>query len=332
MPNEQPLLTIAIPTYNRSKYLAQLLTVLAPQVSNESRVELIISDNASSDNTAEVVREFLQSGLKARYIRNLENVGADANILQCFEKATGKYVWILGDDDVVIPDGLPKILDYLFLDDYDLVYIRSYGFTGQTVPPFSNHSISRSPEVITDVNKFVRKIHVFFTFISGNIVNKNKITFIVHDPFSRFVGTNLVQLGWMYAALNQFRRGLYIHEPLVGARTDNTGGYALYNVFGNNLARVTRECLVDPRLQRVILNGTLQTFFPPFLLHSRSDEQTFDREDPHRALLPIFKDNNRYWIFDYPMISWPLPIAKVLFQFLRLVNKADKVLGGIVIR
>ena len=47
MPPERPLLTIAIPTYNRSEYLAQLLTALAPQLAREPRVELLISDNAS---------------------------------------------------------------------------------------------------------------------------------------------------------------------------------------------------------------------------------------------------------------------------------------------
>jgi abequosyltransferase len=47
----KPLLTIAIPTYNRAGYLKELLSILADQLKDEPRVELIISDNASPDET-----------------------------------------------------------------------------------------------------------------------------------------------------------------------------------------------------------------------------------------------------------------------------------------
>ena len=87
MQPDRPLLTIAIPTYNRSACLAQLLEALAPQLMGESRVELIVSDNASPDDTSAVVAAFRDKGFALNYSRNETNIGADANFIKCFELA-----------------------------------------------------------------------------------------------------------------------------------------------------------------------------------------------------------------------------------------------------
>ena len=108
----KPLLTIAVPTYNRAWCLRELLPLLVDQLTDEPRIELLISDNASSDDTPSVVGEAAAQGLRARYIRNDQNVGPDANFLQCFEQARGKYVWLFSDDDLIVPGGLAKILKY----------------------------------------------------------------------------------------------------------------------------------------------------------------------------------------------------------------------------
>ena len=89
---EKPLLTIAIPTYNRAWCLKDLLSVLASQIKDEPRVELMISDNASPDGTPSLIQDFVAQGVRVRYLRNSENIGSDANFLQCFEQARGKYV------------------------------------------------------------------------------------------------------------------------------------------------------------------------------------------------------------------------------------------------
>ena len=103
----KPLLTIAIPTYNRAWCLRELLPVLADQLKDEPRVELIISDNASPDETPSVVQDFVARGLPVRYIRNSQNIGPDANFLQCFEQARGKYVWISATTILSFLGGLP---------------------------------------------------------------------------------------------------------------------------------------------------------------------------------------------------------------------------------
>ena len=97
------LLTISIPTYNRAQMLDRQLNWLASDISGyEGDCEIIISDNCSTDNTGEVVERW-KSALSPRisftYYSNEENIGGMANIVSCLRKATGKFVWSLGDDD-----------------------------------------------------------------------------------------------------------------------------------------------------------------------------------------------------------------------------------------
>src|SRR5947209_20321845 len=83
----RPLLTLAIPTYNRADCLRELLSGLADQLKNESRVELIISDNASPDETPAIVQEFVALRLRLPYIRNTQKNGSDDNVFRCLKDA-----------------------------------------------------------------------------------------------------------------------------------------------------------------------------------------------------------------------------------------------------
>ena len=169
----RPLLTIAIPTYNRAWCLRELLPLLVDQLKNEPRIELIISDNASPDDTPSVVGEAVARGLPVRYIRNDQNIGPDANFLQCFEQARGKYVWLFSDDDLIVPGGLARILNHCQAAEYDLIWVSSYSFGESHTPrplDVRNHAIE-----ISDAREYAKLVHIFFTFISGNIINKDRV-------------------------------------------------------------------------------------------------------------------------------------------------------------
>jgi abequosyltransferase len=329
MQNDRPLLTIAVPTYNRSSFLNELLSCLFEQCMSDPRIELLVSDNASTDETPAIVAGYVDRRLQIRYLRNLSNIGADANFMQCFEKARGKYVWLIGDDDLVVPGAVGKIVSYLQAGEYSLIYVNSYCFEGAAVP--RGVEFSRPPRVIEDAHIFVRSIHINFTFVSGNIINKDRV--MASDPtkLSSLVGTNLVQLGWIYAALNGYIRGLYIREKLVGMRTNNTGGYMLSQVFGPNLKNITDRCLDDRRLAQSIINGTLMRFLPAALLKLRRSSERFEKEQsPDLILRPVFGDNVRYWLFLFPVVKMPYLLASVWFFLIRVLNKLDKSSGSLL--
>ncbi len=99
-----PLLTVAIPTYNRNEQLARSLGRLLPQL--DSQCELLILDNHSDLPVADTLAPVLATRpeLAVRVIRNAANVGMSENILRCFELSTTEWIWVLGDDDAVRED------------------------------------------------------------------------------------------------------------------------------------------------------------------------------------------------------------------------------------
>lgn len=96
-----PLVTIAIPTYNRAgRYLKQALESAVNQTYQD--IEIIVSDNCSTDNTEAVVRRF--SDPRIGYFRQAQNIGANNNFNFCLEQARGDYFLLLQDDDMIDAD------------------------------------------------------------------------------------------------------------------------------------------------------------------------------------------------------------------------------------
>jgi glycosyltransferase involved in cell wall biosynthesis len=99
--NVYPLVTIGIPTYNRADgYLKQALQSAVDQT--YPRLEIVVSDNCSTDQTDLVVKGF--SDPRIRYFKHSENIGANNNFNFCLEQARGDYFLLLHDDDLIDKD------------------------------------------------------------------------------------------------------------------------------------------------------------------------------------------------------------------------------------
>lgn len=108
-----PLLSLCIPTYNRSILLSDLLASIERDVQPfRDAVEIVVSDNCSDDDTIDVVRAF-QDRLDVRYFRQERNIGQTANICFVPSLATGTYCWILGSDDLLVPGAIRELLTLL---------------------------------------------------------------------------------------------------------------------------------------------------------------------------------------------------------------------------
>lgn len=323
MKSNRPLLTIAIPTYKRSGLLAESLAVLAPQLAGHSEVELIVSDNASPDDTSQVVQKFIDAGLSVRYHRHAENVGSDANFVSCFRMAAGKYFWLFGDDDIVTPGALDQVLGHIAGQDYDLIYVTSYGFHHDWQSRRQQDPLGRRFHTIADARHFAKVVNIMFTFISGMIVNKQRLEQILHEDPSAFLDTNLTQLSWTLPLLRHHRRSLVLWDRPIAARQGNAGGYAVGSVFGEKLTAVTARCLPDrPDLAACITNFAIRRWFPSIIFEIRaSGNQDLRIEQAHMDLNRSYGRNFRYWLFTYPVLKLPLPIARLWCRAGETVSK-----------
>lgn len=329
MQPEQPLLTLAIPTYNRSGCLAKLLEVLEPQLAQEARVELLISDNCSPDETPSIVKSFQDRGLSITYSRNQTNIGADANFVRCYEMAHGEYVWIFGDDDIIVPGGLQEVLGRLESREFDLLYLRAKGFRDRYDPCTAPKKFSHKLKVFSRPEDFALYAHANLTFISGNIVRKAALECLPHQDFKKQIGTNLVQLSWTLSMLAANPKCACLLDPLIANRMDNSGGHGTCQVFGANLHAIVAEFLgVGSPMGRAILNRTVQSFFPWAMLHSRKgDGSRHFQEDSLGILKGLYHDNPRYWLFLHPVFKLPLSAASLWVIAGKVINRLDQVVG-----
>src|SRR5262249_32665058 len=94
---ESPLVTIGLPVYNSARYLRQSLDSLLAQTCAD--FVLVISDNASTDDTSLICQTYAATDARIRYFRNPTNIGNPRNFNRVFELTTTPYLkWSTGDD------------------------------------------------------------------------------------------------------------------------------------------------------------------------------------------------------------------------------------------
>lgn len=108
----KPRLTLGLPVYNGQKHLAESLESILAQTYRD--FELIISDNASTDRTADICRQFAARDPRIRYDRLERNIGAAGNFNRLIEMGSGELFKWVAHDDLYDPDYLRacvKLLD-----------------------------------------------------------------------------------------------------------------------------------------------------------------------------------------------------------------------------
>lgn len=111
-----PVFTVAIPTFNRAHFLRETIPCILHQSYDD--FELVISDNASTDNTAELVEAFADK--RIRYVRQPRNLGHGKNFAACLEMARGEWMVFNQSDDLLCPFFLERCARAIAIDP-DLV-------------------------------------------------------------------------------------------------------------------------------------------------------------------------------------------------------------------
>ena len=116
----KPVISVLVPSRNRGKYLLSLISIL--EKCPDDRIEFLISDNS------DLPLESLAPRKNINFFRpeQILNMTDHWNFL--LNKASGKYVTYLGDDDALIPSSLIKLCDILENSDPDLVWTRTAGY------------------------------------------------------------------------------------------------------------------------------------------------------------------------------------------------------------
>lgn len=326
--DSKPLLTIAIPTFNRALYLDQTLCQLQKEISEFciQNVEVIVSDNASPDNTEEVVNHVISSGLTIRYIKNSENIGSDANIAQCFNLANGSYVLILGDDDLFVDGGLHDLLQNIDSQQYGVVCLKSYGFDAD----FRAENPGRFGCNKTYINagSFLSSIGPLMTLISGCVVNKSLLS---HMDANDYCGENLVQVHLVIKAACHAKNNLFIDRYLMACKRNNSGGYDFAKVFVENVGSILDSYVGKGLSNRdvfAIERKFILSYFPFYLMKQRFYRQG-DIAKVYERFSKRYGDRYIFYIWLYPILKAPRWIAMLWGAMTTLLGR---VLNGDLVR
>ncbi len=214
-----PLLSITIPTWNRASFLHEQLSMLTGQITNYSltnKVQIVIADNGSDDNTFEIVFDFISRYSYITYFNNKINKGARYNLIKALELAKGKYCIFLGDDDRYKNDGLLKMISCLEENKNVDAVFDTYLFKNNH---FENQSFVSLVEILLNFYYFIGNAGLFIirtTLIHQNIIKYGYNYFSMSWPQTQLIILSLdksTSEKILLSSLNLFSES--IHDKLM---------------------------------------------------------------------------------------------------------------------
>lgn len=218
----KPLLSICIPTYNRRTLLKECLDSV--KRSWTAGVEIVISDNASTDGTIEMLQAYADE-LPLRWHRQEENLGFDRNCAAVVGMAEGDYCWVLGSDDCLAEGALAYVVEQLrrqapdifhfgyVQGDFHLREISRAAPPAITIPPNAPHETLQYLSALPNLS-------LAFAFISCFIFRKSCWTSL-EGQLPQWLDSHYVHA---YMVHTMLASGVRVHSSsrhLVIARGDN---------------------------------------------------------------------------------------------------------------
>lgn len=255
----QPKLTIAIPTYNRLNSLKKSLGK-AIEYSKGKNIEILVSDNASTDGTKEYIASIRKEYPHLNYYRNEKNLGLDGNFLNCMEKAQGKYLLMLSDDDYLLPGAVEKILEAIELNPI-FIHLNNHWVNDESSARFSP---KLGNLILNDKNKFLKIINAYITFTSSLVYNMDMVKQI--DNKEQYWGEELLL---SHVALRSMKRdGTYVvitHSCFSASLSPVS--YDFYNTFYPGLAKVFLDTGIKSGFSEEAVNSALYDSWNKVYLH-----------------------------------------------------------------
>ena len=142
-------LSICIPTFNRIECLNNCLnSILIAKQKFKFNFEVCISDNGSIPDISSLIKKYSQD-FEINFNKNRSNLGLGVNILKAVSLAKGEFVWILGNDDMLLPDTFYHLDKLLKINgDIDFFYINSFhldsSFILNSKQPFDTNNLPKN--------------------------------------------------------------------------------------------------------------------------------------------------------------------------------------------
>jgi glycosyltransferase involved in cell wall biosynthesis len=231
---EEPVISIVIPTYQRSDELALAVTSIADQLTGglEHKVEIIVTDNGSGPDTVARVKHMAAQYPSVSYLLHKRDEGGFFQFFAAPWRARGRYTWVFGSDDLLLPGGLGEIVTMLEREQPSYAGLNKKVFDRDL-----SQEIWSAANFVPD-QRFARFEDLFcalginqFAFISGNIELTETARAFDARPLLQADTRHPHVVG--YLAKHHGRPAYYFSTPYLVHRLDNStlGEYHAGNIF-----------------------------------------------------------------------------------------------------
>jgi abequosyltransferase len=281
------ILSICIPTYNRCSILDGTLKSLFSNPEFDShRIEVIVSDNSSTDRTQEIVAKYPL----VRYYRNSENL-KDRNFSKVLSYATGNYIRLFNDTLSFQVGALRKMLDSIEENIHEQFNIFFYNNM------FLNYDCS---VIINHETAFLNNVSFFSSWIANFGCWRQDFNDILNkDKYWEF---QFAQVDWCLRLVKNRKKSIiYFNEFVVVFVPENKGGYHLINAFVNNYLFVIKQHKISFITYETEKFRLCFNFLFPRLIALMSPDNLNHTFDTSGSIYMIFK---KYWYepYFYPML------------------------------
>ncbi len=315
------LLSIAIPTWNRAIFLEECLRGFITEIEAcDEPVEIIVVDNASTDNTADVVAMLATQHSYIRRVYNNVNIGPTFNILGAFLHATSDYVWMMGDDDLPIPGSLHTVLTALrSISNLGCIYLNFVITEADSRQVVEARYLKQTEnEFYEDGREFAIKMHAALIGLCALVLKRQCVSDFLSP---RYAEEGMAPLILALQALT-CGGGLLIAEPQVIQRIGDRSSwdsfwrtYWLYNL-PRCLGRAVNQLDYDGRLVDAYVRSSAWKLVRN-VRHWREAADRLEREGADvRSLAPFY---GRIWYF-WPLVVPQLIIPRPLWPLVKRVG------------
>jgi abequosyltransferase len=227
------LLSIFIPTYNRGYLIGETLDSFIEQVS-KYRIQIVISDNCSTDDTSEVIERYKSKYPYIKYSKNETNVGFDGNVIKMADLVDTKYCWLFGDDDIINEGAIDTIMN-LIEKKYDLIVVNASLKSIDLSKQITYRNLAIDEDKVyngKEKEKAFLDLVMYTSFIGGLIV---KCELWRKIDYTKYLKTGFVHVGIAFEYLNIESSIYYVSTPFVNIRLGNSGwsknAFEIWNVL-----------------------------------------------------------------------------------------------------
>lgn len=284
--------SVCIPTYNRATELQTTLNSILHQKKFGSDVEIVVVDNASSDETPDIVTQLVERYPNLRYIRNVSNLGPDANIIKAASVGRGRYIKLLNDNKTVREGVIEEWRSLFTRIDENVVF--HYPGLGQM------HG--STTELVLETDEFARVVSFNLTWLGGFSVKRDAL--IEMDPERIDRKSHLAQVDLVLRILEKSSHARVIFSEWFEEPTrPRRAGYNYFEVFTNNFPRLLNRAeacgTISRRTKQKIKQELLLNHTFPFIIGSISDPISNDLDKRHatRYLLRNFRSTPALYLF-----------------------------------